>query len=291
MRRRVAVQDQNFSALYKPSLERVRTQHSLAASDTKISAVHPRIEPGGSGEFYVNDQGVIMPLSLLLTILAVIGAMPIFLLVAAMTRSSLRDSQTKTMLFLEQWGGIAPSSVKEWVRATIGSTVGFALLVALTGTFNSLGDGPLIPYISGKFSHFGAEYTHWSDGHETEWKTFRDGVRINWVKAHPDDDLNKDAASFDKWKQDRGKNRVRIPRTLIFFSLILAVAGLVDLTGKNFRKRGALLLIVGLTFTISFLYIWADRKNSYVHNVFIANESLGQYKLPPPMSLTNQNVR
>lgn len=232
-----------------------------------------------------------MPLSLLLTIMAVIGAMPIFLLVAAITRSSLKESQTKTMLFLEQWGGIAPDSVKEWIRTTIGSTVGFALLVALTATFNSLGDGPLIPYISGKLNHFGVEYTQWSEGHETEWKTFRDGVRINWVKAHPEEDLNKDAASWDKWKQGKGKDSVRVPRTLIFFSFILAIAGLVDLTDKTFRKRGALLLILGLTFSISFLYIWADRKNSYVHNVFLANESLGQYKMPLPMSLANQNVR
>ena len=222
--------------------------------------------------------------------MAVIGAMPIFLLVAAITRSNLKESQTNTMMFLEQWGGIAPDSVREWIRTIIGSTVGFALLVALTATFNNLGDGPLIPHISGLLNHFGAEYTQLSERHESEWKTFRDGIRINWVKAHPEEDLNKDTESWDKWKQGKGKDNVRVSRTLIFFSFILAIAGLVDLTGKTFRKRGALLLIIGVAFSISFLYIWADRKNSYVHNVFLANETLGQYKMPLPMSLANSNV-
>ena len=218
-----------------------------------------------------------MPISLLLTIMAVIGAMPIFLLVAAISRSSIKESQTRTMLFLEQWGGTAPDSIKEWVRTTIGSTVGFALLVAMTATFENLGDGPLIPYISGKFNHFGGEYTQWSEEQKKEWQHFRDGVRINWHKAHADEDLSNDEA-WSKWKQRKGKDGVRVPRTLIFYSFVLAIAGLVDLAGKTFRKRGALLLLLGLAFSISFLYIWSDRKNNYVHNVFLANEMLGQYK-------------
>lgn len=216
--------------------------------------------------------------TLVLSCMAVIGAMPIFLLVAALTRNTVKDAQESTMAFLERWGGIAPNSVKTWVTKTIGSTVGFALLIALTAAFNKLGDGPLVPHLSGLFQHFGNKYTQWSESHDDDWRNLRDGVRINWAKAHHGEDLTQPNA-WEEWKNRHGKENVRIPRTLIFFSLILALAGLVDLIGKTFRQRGALLLTVGLVASISCLYIWADRKNSYVHNVALANETLNQYKV------------
>jgi hypothetical protein len=233
-----------------------------------------------------------MNMILLLSILAVIGAMPIFLLVSAITRSDLKEAQVNTMTFLERWGGIAPESVQEWIRKAMGATAGFALLVALAATFNKLGDGPIIPILSGSFGHFGAEYTQWSEAHQTEWEGFRDGVRVNWVKIYPDENLVKDPDAWDKWKRDKGKDSVRVPRTLVFFSFIILTAGLVDLTNKTFRRRGVLLVIIGALSFMSFLYIWADRKDSYIHAVFLANETLEQHKLPIPPSFTaSYNVR
>lgn len=213
--------------------------------------------------------------------------MPVFLLVAALSRLPIRAAYANTMDFLALWGGIAPRILRTWIRKTIGSTASFAILVALTVSFNALGDGPAIPYLSGLFDHFGNTYTQWSNKHEKDWSEFRDSIRKGWSKEHANEDLIADIDAWNKWKTARGKDSVRIPRTLVFYCAILAMAGLIDLTHKESRSRGALLSALGILSFISFLYIWADRKNSYIHNIILANETLGFYKTPIPESLNN----
>ena len=222
---------------------------------------------------------------LTMSVLAVIGAMPLFLLVASLSRSSVADAQRLTMNFLEQWGGVAPESLKIWVRKTIGGTVGFSLLVALSFGFNFLGDTNITPSISKAFHHFGYRYTEWSDNSERDWVKFRDSTRGRWVKAHADDDLMNDPIAWEKWKNDRGKDQVRIPRTLVWFSFILIMAGFVDILLRNFRRRGALLMFLGAATFIVLMYIWADRKNHYVHEVVLASETLGKNRVEHPPSL------
>ena len=220
---------------------------------------------------------------LLLSGLAVIGAMPVFLLVAALTRCSASQAQRRTMTFLERWGGLAPENLKAWIKQAIGSSAGFVLLVALAAVFNWLGDGAM-PAISRSFGHFGTAETAWSEEHRSDWVKFREGIRNQWGREHPDEDLTSDKQAWEQWKTNRGKDWVRVPRTLVFFSLLLVIAGIVDITARKFRQRGAVLAIVGMIAFVVFSFIWADRKAHYVREVMVANNALGLVKQPVPAS-------
>lgn len=223
---------------------------------------------------------------LLMCGLALIGAMPVFLLVASLTRTSVTDGKKKTQKFLKQWGGIAPPSLKVWIRTTIGTSVGFSFLVALTFAFNLLGDQRHVtPAFSKAFGHFGNPYTEWSVTHAEEWDAFREKIKGKWAMRHPDENLVLDKKAFEEWKNARGKEQVRIPRTLIWFSVLLLAAGLYDLSSARYRRRGILIINLGAVSFVLLMSIWADRKNSYVRNVVTTNETLGDFMVPVPRSL------
>lgn len=223
---------------------------------------------------------------LLMCGLAVIGAMPVFLLVASLTRTSVTDGQRQTMKFLEHWGGIAPKRLRAWVRTAIGGSVGFSLLVALTLAFSWLGDQPrTTPAISAVFGHFGNPYTEWSVTHNQEWVDFRDAIKEAWGKQFRNENLMNNPEAWEQWKNARGKDSVRIPRTLIWFSVLLVMAGLYDLTSPIYRRRGALLIALGTVSFVMLMLIWAGKKNHYVHEVVAANTELGIYKIKEPDSL------
>jgi hypothetical protein len=214
--------------------------------------------------------------------LGLIGALPLFLLVASARCQSLGTARRGTMKFLEEWGGIAPKSLREWVRTAIGSSVSFAFLVALAFTFNLLGDA-VMPAFSRPFGYFGSHHVAWSEEHRFDWETFRETMKSQWVLGHPGEDLRQPAA-FEKFKNDRGKELVRVPRTLVIFSLLLIPAGLLDLRSKRFRRRGLALLSIGCLSFFLFSIIWTNRKAHYIREVMTANETLGHAKVALPLS-------
>ena len=44
------------------------------------------------------------------------------------------------------------------------------------------------------------------------------------------------------------------------------------------------LLVIGVIGVVTLCYVWADRKASYVNEIFLANESLGAKKVAVPKS-------
>ena len=218
-----------------------------------------------------------------LAIVALIGAMPIFLLVASLMRKTVAEAQPNTMHFLERWGGIAPSGLREWLRITIGATAGFGLLMALAQGFNELGDATM-PRISSVFAHFGDPFTTWSVRDREDWRGLRDGVKGRWVNLHPAEDLVNDPAAWNKWQDDRGKGMVRSIRALVFFAFMLVLAGVFDLTARPFRGRGVATIVVGLLALTALVQIWVDRKSHYIREVHLANETLRPFGVTVPSS-------
>ncbi len=220
---------------------------------------------------------------LLFPVLAVVGALPVFLLVASLSRTDLKSARTKSLKFLQEWGGVAPKSVAEWVKTALGSSVGFALLVALAFTFNLAGDHSM-RFISSTFDHFGVEYTQWSSDHEFDWKKVRNNVQRRWVELHPSEDLNNNPEDWSKWKNDRNKWQTRAARTLVYFALLLCLAGIIDLAYARFRRRGLVNLALGIVSFVVLSMIWSDRKAHYVEAVLRANDSLGAKAIELPAS-------
>lgn len=221
--------------------------------------------------------------AMLFASLALIGAMPVFLLVASIKRCSLKQAHSNTMTFLEDWGGISPQGLTNWINLTFGSSVAFGLLIALAYVFNLVGDGTA-PRISSAFSHFNVSYVEWSVSHESDWKKIMKHLRTNWKTLRPSEDI-EDPAVWAKWKNDRKKYEARGARTLVYFSLLMFIAGLIDILGRRKWRRGVTVTILGALFFIMMIFVWADRKGHYVEAVLAANESLGELMMPHPPSL------
>ena len=79
----------------------------------------------------------------LFSLITVIGAMAVFVLVAAIFVESIADAQKQTMEFLLGWGGVAPDGLHKAVAISIGGSAGYALLVALALTLDALADASI----------------------------------------------------------------------------------------------------------------------------------------------------
>jgi len=219
----------------------------------------------------------------LFSLVTVIGAMAVFVLVAAIFGVSIADAQKQTMEFLVGWGGVAPERLHKAIAISIGGSVGFALLVAFAVTLDALADAS-IHKLSQLFRHFGIKEVIWSEDFSSDWKTFRNTIRVRWGESNPDEDIAKDNKKWETFKDHRGKNAVRASRTLAYFSSLVVVAGVIDLISLAQYQRGVALLVIGVIGVVTLCYVWADRKASYVNEIFLANESLGAKKVAVPKS-------
>jgi len=207
---------------------------------------------------------------ILFPILTVIGIMPVFFLVAAVMRRSLKRAKEITLKFLDDWANQAPLSLRGVISSILGFAGGFALLVALTFGFNRIGDATM-PFISKQVGHFNYSLVAWSVEHRSDWEDFRNSYKVEWKKENRE----------KKWKDhkiaDMEKWQVKIARILFYYSLLLVVAGGFDIFSKRYRKRGLVLLVVGIIATSAFLLYWVERKEHYINDVITSNKQL---KLP-----------
>lgn len=220
---------------------------------------------------------------ILFTILALIGAMPIILIVAAVKASTVNEARSETLTFLHDWGGIAPDGLVQWCKTTFGSSVAFFLLIALAFFFNLIGDGTA-PRISAQFSHFEFSSTKWSVENAHDWSKLKTHLRENWIQKYPDQDL-ENMDNWNAWKNEHKKYQLRGVRTLIYFALLLAAAGIIDIIRRKYWRRGIIITLAGILFFISTTFIWSERTNHYIGSIISANHSLGDYKMPLPPSL------
>ncbi len=216
--------------------------------------------------------------TILFPILTVIGIMPVFFLVAAVMRRSLKRAKEITLKFLEDWANQAPVSLRGAISSILGFAGGFALLVALTFGFNRIGDATM-PFISKQVGHFNNRVVAWSVEHRYDWENFRNVYRFKWEKENPE----------KKWKdhkiEDLEKWQVKIARILFYYSLLLVVAGGFYIFSRRFRKRGLVLLVVGIIATSACLLCWVDRKEHYINEVLRLNQQL-ELPVPIPESLS-----
>ena len=215
----------------------------------------------------------------LFPILAVVGAVPLFFLVASAMRMSLQQARETTLEFLNNWAKITPLATRRIISSILGYSTGFALLVALAYGLNGIADNTM-PFFSRLVGHFGNRIVIWSVEHEKDWKDFRGKFAEKWesekVKENPD---AKETAN-EMWEEFKTKEldkwQVRFTRTLFFFSLLLVIAGLIDALSRRYRKRGVALLIVGLVSTTLCLNYWVYRKAHYIDRIRFENRQLNR---------------
>lgn len=214
---------------------------------------------------------------ILFPILAVIGAIPLFFLVAAISRSNLDNARAVTLKFLEDWANIAPETIRGAVSKALGFATGFALIVALAYGFDRLGNDTML-YVSKGVGHLNNQLVAWSIDRATDWKQFTDDYQSEWETEHHGESWE------DQKTEKMGKWQVRLGRTLFYFSILLILAGLIDIFSKKFRKRGLVLLIIGVVATTACLNYWVHRKEHYIRVVLSQNHQLAR-PVSEPQSL------
>lgn len=197
---------------------------------------------------------------------------PVVCLVSACEQEQWSVSRDKVGKFL-----------KEWVAATDTSMLGKAMNLAGVSTIvlllglgaygmNRLGDAT-IAHASGLFRHFGYEAARWASEQEgAQWDDLRFAYReLSWIGS--------DEAAWEAAKAEMGRLDIRFFRTLAMLFVLIGIAGLIDvLTAvlsrnnaktepQSFRKRGDLLILVGILGVIYSVFIWAERQDKFVRNV------------------------
>ena len=193
------------------------------------------------------------------SIIAVIGAMPLFFLVAAAMRISVKRAKKISLQFLEDWAQVAPEAIQGAVSSILGFATGFALLVALTFGFDKVGD-EIMPHISGVFGYGGSQIVAWSVNSRSDWQRMRDDYRERW-------EAQNQGRTWEEHKNELEKRQVRGARTLFFFALLLIIAGGLDIFSARLRKRGLALLLIGVVATSACLIWWVGRKEHYIGEV------------------------
>lgn len=114
----------------------------------------------------------------------------------------------------------------------------------------------------------------WIEENNQEWRNFRDGVQEKWLKARPEFNDATGSKRGKIFRKQKEKKEVRIARTLFVFSLLVPLAGIVDIAHAKHRKRGLALVIVGSLFALALCDIWAQKKNGFIEEVIKANRTL-----------------
>ena len=130
-----------------------------------------------------------------------------------------------------------------------------------------------LPRISSWCQNFGKPRVGWSFvEHDGDWSkskyTFRE---VNDIKG--------DRAKWEAAKLELGKASVRFFRTAFYFALLLLIAGAIDIVSDgNYRGRGIVFVVIGLTAVPVCIALWAARHEKYVENLMW---SLPENKRPP----------
>jgi hypothetical protein len=205
--------------------------------------------------------------ALFFSTLGVIGAVPLFFLVAAIRRKPLGEARQETEVFLRDWAGIAPEALRGWITNVFGFASGFLLITLLAFGFNQLGDNTM-PYVAASVGHFGNDLTRLSFEHHAEWSRFRDQFKGEWQKENPAKNFNDYRTSvLEKWQ-------VRAARTLFYFAVLPLLGAFFDLGFRTYWKRGLALLILSLAASLLILSYWVGRKAHYVNELQVQNNAL-----------------
>jgi hypothetical protein len=200
------------------------------------------------------------------SILGLISLVFVTLSVAAYREISLPEALKDSRGFLDKWASLFPQNfLKKLVK--IGGVSGTIVILGfLAYGFNRLGDATL-PYVSRWVNHLGNKEVAWSLEHPAEWRS----IKFNFREIA---DLSN-RSQWEKEKSKLGKHDVRASRIIIFFFLILTLAGLLDLiSSRKYRRRGVVLLFFGMLGLPACLIIWTERQGQYIDNLVSKYESI-----------------
>lgn len=193
-------------------------------------------------------------------VLGLILVAPVAFFVGAVNDLRIADAFRKTKGFFDQLDEVVrykflPNSLK--VTGLTATLFLFAIFAYYT---DRLGD-TVMPKLSPVVGHFGEERLKWSIEQEGDWGSLKFNYRVVT-------NIHGDRKKWEDKKTELGKGDVRLFRTLVFYFVLLAIAGVVDLSASGkFRRRGVSVLLIGILGTVLCIMVWAERKDKYIENL------------------------
>ncbi len=220
---------------------------------------------------YLNNPS--LPDALLYPLLAVIGALPLILLVAALAGLETRAAANRIIEALGSFGGMAPQTPEHGRRRTLGVALGLFLGAVLSVLLSYAAD-QLMPKLR-FILHSDNEKTVWAlNDPNGDWKAYRTRYKSSFL-SH----TGGTEADWQTQKHSLGRGSVRVARTLFGFSLLLGLAGAVDVIRRRYR-RGFPVLIAALTVSLILYSTWYDREGNYVTEMISASGRLPESLRP-----------
>jgi serine/threonine protein kinase len=205
--------------------------------------------------------------ALLYPLLAVIGAVPITLLVSAFGGRDLRTAAYHILRTLGSLGGIAPQSANPGRRQVLGLALYLFLGSVISFLLGHAAD-TVMPQLT-FLPHTDLEVTAWAlTDPNHDWKTYSMHYKTAFV-AH----TGATEAIWQAHKHSFGRGSIRAARTLFCFGALLATAGAVDL-GRRRWGRGVTSLIAGACACLILYSVWYDREGHYVREMVAASTRL-----------------
>lgn len=200
-------------------------------------------------------------------VMALLSSLPLFFLVAAISLTSLVEARLKTMKFLEDWGQVMPEKFRGGFVTAVGYFGGFIFLIFLAFIFNSMGRFLLPDLVKSTGFPSSDLATVWFAENQDVWKAFERRYQRS---------ARAESSEFD-WRQDKanlGKPAVKSFRVVAIASVMLFIAGFIDIFSSSARRRGWVLSIVALFCFLLFFRIWADKQSLYMGRLYSANLEL-----------------
>ena len=208
--------------------------------------------------------------ALLYPLLAVIGASPLVLLFAAVRGFDTREAARELSRSLGSIGSLMPGALPG-KRRSLGIAFGLFLGTVLAMVLGHLANN-LMPHLT-FLPHGSSETTEWAllDPND-DWRTYRSRYKASYLE-----NSGVKEKGWQAHKHELGRGSVRSARTLFSFSLLLGIAGLVDLVRRR-RHRGVASLLVSCLACLVLYFFWYDREGHYVREMVMSAS-----RLPPEL--------
>ena len=199
-------------------------------------------------------------------LMALLVALPLFLLVAALLGRGLPEASTKTLQFLDDWAGIAPKAIRGYITKGLGFFGGFMFLMMLAYLLNSVALIAM-PSLSSTVGHFGDPITSWQVENFPSWKNFEGSYKVQ---------ATREDENFDWWEKKASLDRhaVRACRIGGMAAFLLIVAGGADLVRRKYRSRGWATMVTGAVLLVMFVAMWSYKTTAYIGKLRGANQLL-----------------
>lgn len=186
-----------------------------------------------------------------------LGSLAVVYLHASLTSNGYVQSQQSVFKHLEELAKTLPEELQVLVAKYIGYFGAFILIIILAVAFGFVGK-LAAPPLSAAFYYFGDRDAQLWVEHRQE--IFDAEERLQTAKGQSTPD-------WVAFQNSLGRYPVRTARALLPFTIVLIIAGAIDVCRRRFMARGISVLVAGTCFFLVAILMWSNWQGDYVRQL------------------------